>query len=258
MFSVIMPEHFAKNLKLMPNEYVNGRSVREGYMRSIGIQFGNIIEQCKKDPIFNEAYKMADGRSSVDIYKLINIYVLIKYFLGNLPFGHIAEFGAHRGGSALFMAKAASAFLPGVKVFAFDTFSGMPETSATHDAHGAGDFSGADPAEIIERAKEAGLDNLVLVKGLFDDSIPPALPEIGAVRLAHIDCDIYAGVVSAYDGVKSACVPGAYIILDDALISTCLGAFTAAEEVLIRRDNLSAEQVFPHLVFRQPRAVELT
>lgn len=255
MLSVIMPEHFARSIKSMPEGLVDGRAVKEGYIRSIGLQFGNVLNICKEDRVFEEAYALADGRSSVGMHKLSNIYIIMKYFLPRLPFGHVAEFGAHRGGSALFMAKVASALLPGVKVFAFDTFSGMPEASNVMDAHGQGDFAGADPEEIYERAREAGLDNLVLIPGMFDESLPRALGEIGPISLSHIDCDIYSGVVSAYDGTKPAFVPGAYIVLDDALISTCLGAFSAAEDVLIRRDRLSAEQVFPHLVFRNPPTV---
>jgi hypothetical protein len=45
-------------------------------------------------------------------------------------------------------------------------------------------------------------------------------------------------------------VPGGYIMLDDPLYSSCIGAFEAVEDVMIRRDGLHAEQVFPHLIFR--------
>jgi hypothetical protein len=91
-----------------------------------------------------------------------------------------------------------------------------------------------------------------LVKGLFSETVIATLPSIGPVRLSHIDCDLYDAVRVSYDGCKSQTVPGGYIVFDDPLISTCLGAFEAIEELVIRRDGLHAEQVFPHLVYRMP------
>jgi hypothetical protein len=45
-------------------------------------------------------------------------------------------------------------------------------------------------------------------------------------------------------------VPGGYLVFDDATVSSCLGATEAVEQILIRRDGLSSEQIFPHFVFR--------
>jgi hypothetical protein len=45
---------------------------------------------------------------------------------------------------------------------------------------------------------------------------------------------------------------GGYIVFDDPLFGSCLGAFQAVEELLIRRDGHSAEQVYPHLLYRYP------
>jgi hypothetical protein len=42
-----------------------------------------------------------------------------------------------------------------------------------------------------------------------------------------------------------------YWMFDDRIVSDCLGAAEAMEE-LIRRDGLNSEQVFPHYVYRQP------
>jgi predicted O-methyltransferase YrrM len=58
----------------------------------------------------------------------MNIYLLIRFFLPKLEFGHIVEFGSYKGASAMFMAKLAQKYLPGVEVYALDTFSGMPAT----------------------------------------------------------------------------------------------------------------------------------
>jgi len=44
--------------------------------------------------------------------------------------------------------------------------------------------------------------------------------------------------------------PGAYVVLDDPLFGSCLGAMEACEEVYLHDKKLHAEQAFPHLVFR--------
>jgi hypothetical protein len=45
-------------------------------------------------------------------------------------------------------------------------------------------------------------------------------------------------------------VAGGYYVFDDATVSSCLGATEMVEDLPIRRDGLSAEQIVPHFVFR--------
>lgn len=237
----------------MSSELLNGRSTRDGYLRGCGLQFGNIRKLCASDPVFTRAHQIARSRSeAITDNNLCNLFVLIRFFLPHLPPGHIVEFGTDRGGSALFMAITARAFCPGMKVFAFDSFAGMPETDPQRDVHQKGDFHLASEEELRSFAGQNGVDNLELVKGLFKDTIPAVLPSIGPIRLSHIDCDLYGAIRDSYDGSKQQMVPGGYIVFDDPLISTCLGAFEAVESLVIRRDGLHAEQVFPHLVYRMP------
>ncbi len=48
-------------------------------------------------------------------------------------------------------------------------------------------------------------------------------------------------------------VEGGYIVFDDATLSSCLGATEVVEDLVIRRDGLNSEQIFPHFVFRSFR-----
>ena len=221
-------------------------------MRGCGLQFGNIAKLCASDPLFGHAHGLTRSRSAVTDLNLINLFVLIKFYLPQLPPGHIVEFGSFRGGSAIFMAIVAQEVSPGTKVFAFDSFVGMPATDAKRDVHKAGDFDSASVEEIRLFAESAGVHNLELIKGFFHETIPTALPSIGPVRLSHIDCDLFDAVGASYEGSKASMVPGGYIVFDDPLVSSCLGAFEAIESLVIRRDGLHAEQVYPHLVYRTP------
>lgn len=249
---VISIQHHGERIRAMPEGPRHDRDVRAGYLRGCGLQFGNLRELCLRDPLFVRAHGAARSRSLVSDENLVNLYVILRFYAGRLAPGHVVEFGTYRGGSAIFLAMVARELLPGTRVMAFDTFSGMPQTDGTRDAHQPGDFGDAGLDELRHCAQGLGLDNLEFIQGRFEDTCEEALGRLGGVRLAHVDCDIYSGVETAYDACKKVFVPGAYVVFDDPLTSSCLGAFEAVENLLVRRDGLNAEQVHPHLVFRHP------
>lgn len=58
--------------------------------------------------------------------------------------------------------------------------------------------------------------NVVLVKGLFDATLPKFLesyPEVAA--LIHIDSDIYSSAKTIFDCMKDRIVPGTVIVFDE-------------------------------------------
>lgn len=229
---------------------LRGRNIQAAYQRGWGLQFGDLVGQLHRDSLYKEALAVGGNRSVVSENNRMNIYLMIRFGFEGLAPGHIVEFGAYRGGNALFMAKLCKELHPGMNVYAFDTFEGMPETDAGRDAHRKGDFQDAGYEEILELIERHKLDNLKLVRGLFEDTAPKAMKEIGAVRLNHIDCDIYSAVKYSYDCSIPYMVEGGYWVLDDSLYSSCIGAMEAVEETMIQRDGRFAEQVFPHLVYR--------
>jgi len=227
-----------------------GRNIRAGHARGWGLQFWDLKKQIAADPLYREASALAAGRTVQIEENRMNIFLLLKFFLGKLPMGHIVEYGSFKVGSAIFMAKVCSVLHPGMQVYAFDTFAGMPTTDSEIDAHNAGDFSDVDFAELQEYIAKIGLTNLKLVRGLFEDTAPGTLPEVGSIRLAHIDCDIKSAVAYSYDASRPYMVEDGYIVLDDALFSSCLGATEDVEDLMVRRDGLNSEQIYPHFVFR--------
>jgi hypothetical protein len=229
-----------------------GRNPYDGYQRGLGLTIPAVADKLTTDPDFQEALQLSGGRTIVTENNLANIFMLIKLYIPRLPFGHILEFGSFKGGSAIFMALLAQKFLPNVQILAFDTFDGMPPTDKVIDFHNAGDFQGVDLTELRQYVKEIGLRNLCFVKGRFEDTAPHIVKEVQKVALCHIDCDIRSAIQSAYDTTRPYMVPGGYWVFDDPLAPTCLGATEAVEDLLIRRDSLNAEQVWPHFVFRRP------
>ena len=244
----------ASDLPSVPieNTVARGRNLYDGYRRGIALQFGGLAQKIVHDPDYGEARRLAGARTILGDVTLCNMFLIFKFYLPNVPHGHIVEFGSYHGGGAIFMAALARKFLPGRKVVGFDTFAGMPPTDSRVDHHQAGAFSGIDLAELRHHVTAVGLDNLDFVQGDFADTAAPTLQRLGAVSFAHIDCDIRSAIECAYDATRRHMVAGGYWILDDPMVSDCLGAAEAMEDLLIRRDGLNSEQVYPHYVFRQP------
>ncbi len=235
-----------------PTVLRKGRSVVDGYARGWGLQFGDLRQRVREDRLYNEAVKYVTGRSVLSEDNRMNLFLIIRDYLKGLPFGHIVEFGSYKGGNALFMAYLVARLYPGMRVYACDTFAGMPGTDPEIDAHSAGDFSDVNLEELRSYAQHNGIENLEFVQGLFDQTAPELLPKVGDIALAHIDCDIHSAVAYAYHASKPFMVAGGYIVFDDAIYSSCLGATEAVEELVIRDDRLNSEQIFPHFVFRAP------
>jgi predicted O-methyltransferase YrrM len=226
-----------------------GRCVRDGYRRGWGLQCSDLSSKVLADPIYHQCAGLAHGRTIQTEMCRMNIYLILRFYLDKLDGGNIVEFGSYLGGSAIFMAAVCRALGIRSEVYALDTFEGMPATNPQIDAHGERDFGGVDLDELRSYAKQIGLSNLHLVKGRFEDtfgSVASAAP----FRLAHIDCDIHSAVCFAYDAVKPLMLAGGYIIFDDATSASCIGATEAVEDLVIRRDNMNSEQIFPHFVFR--------
>ena len=236
----------------VPDTIRKGRNVYEGYQRGWGLEFGNLRRDVAADKDYVNAFRYASGRSVAAIDRLMNLFLLVKFYLPKLPFGHIIEYGSYRGGSAFFMAALASKFLPGARVYALDTYAGMPQTDTSVDAHRAGDFATTNLDEILRAKDKFRLTNIEFIKGVFSDTAPDVLSEAKKITLAHIDCDIREAVGYAYEVSRPFMVPMGYLVFDDSTASSCIGATEAVEELVIHRDGLLSEQIFPHHVFRAP------
>ena len=242
-------------LKLNQQGLRKGRSIRDGYARGWGLEFGDLRSSVLDDPIYQDAMAVAQGRTIQAENCRMNLFLLAKYFLPRLLLdgraGSIVEFGSFRGGSAIFLASVCRSLGLPVKVYGLDTFEGMPPTDKGVDAHNAGDFSGVDLDELRAFVASSGLsEHLEFVQGIFEDTAPSVLAKIPPVLLAHIDCDVYPSVAFSWDAVTPCMASGGYVALDDAHVSSCLGATEAVEDLAIRRDGLNCEQIWPHFVFR--------
>lgn len=231
------------------DQIVDGRNIFDGYRRGVNLEFTDISEVIAQHPLFIEATSNAQNRSVMDYKRTQNLFLIITCFFDKLDFQNIIEFGSYRGGSAIFMATLLQRLYPNAKLYACDTYEGMPATDHSIDLHRAGDFSNSNVDEINELAASLGLTNLITVKGLVEDTFPAQFPQDQRFALSHIDLDIYHPIRYIQKAVHPFMTKGGYMVYDDATVSTCLGATQAVEEWISDTGSRS-EQIFPHFVFR--------
>lgn len=132
----------------------------------------------------------------------------------NLISGHVLEFGVFKGKSLTMLSEH---FLD-QKVFGFDSFEGLPEDWLMTEKelrtnkikHKKGHF---DTSHIKYNFK----DNVVLVKGFFDTSLPQWLSQnnLEAIKILHIDSDLYSSAKTIFDNLNHYIVSGTVIIFDE-------------------------------------------
>ena len=138
----------------------------------------------------------------------------------NIP-GSIAEFGVYAGATTLQLANL------GRVVWAFDTFSGIPEESYTEglDVDGPGRFK--PPASVLEMLRQHV--NIRPVAGRFEDTLP-TIPAYEHIIVAYVDCDLYKSTQVVLEWLAGRLMPLGAIVLDD--YATHPGVQLAVKEFL--------------------------
>jgi hypothetical protein len=114
------------------------------------------------------------------------------------------EFGVYKGDSINHLA----ALKRNVTWHGFDSFTGLPENWALGSKAGSLSVGGRLPPV---------RPNVKLIKGLFQDTLPPfvAAHRGAKIALLHIDCDIYSSTKTVLAELKDMLVPGSVIVFDE-------------------------------------------
>lgn len=128
--------------------------------------------------------------------------------------GDFVECGTYKGGTAAVLSKYMGA---GRRLYLYDSFEGLPETSEKDGAEAAkwvGRCVGSveDVKEVMKlvQTKE---DQYVIRKGWFEQTFREALPN--KVALLHCDADWYSSVMIVLDTFYPLIPEGGCIVLDD-------------------------------------------
>lgn len=117
--------------------------------------------------------------------------------------GLVLEFGVRTGTTINHISRC----LPERSIVGFDSFEGLPA---------AWDGWMMEKGAFARESLPSVRDNVELVKGWFDETLPPFLQQHeGAVALVHIDSDIYASAKTILDNLAPRIVPGTVIVFNE-------------------------------------------
>jgi O-methyltransferase len=131
--------------------------------------------------------------------------------------GDVVECGVWNGGSGAMMASACRD--ASRRFWLYDSFEGLPPPTGrdgrpAHDVYVKGLCKG-DPVN-VRRAFElmgANLDQLTIIPGWFDDTLPKA--QVEAIALLHVDADWYDPVMLVLETFFDRIAPRGVVVVDD-------------------------------------------
>ena len=158
--------------------------------------------------------------------RLYSLYAATKQICLQDLLGNFVECGAFKGGASAMMAAVIKRYSRRPrKLFAFDTFTGMPEPiecdrhegiAANDTGFGVGTLSAPIEENIYRIAEQLKVkDILEAVPGLFKDTLPAYHTQIGDIALLHADGDWYESTMDIFNNLYDAVVPNGTIQIDD-------------------------------------------
>lgn len=179
----------------------------------------------EEEPEFLEILANIEPYSMVGRARLHALYrAALDVCRRDLP-GNFAECGVAGGGSSALLAYVIKTHSKRTRrLYAFDTFEGMPRPTAA-DTHrgiharssGWADGTCAAPvASVLRAAAELQAEDVVVpVKGLFAETLPRTREEVGELCLLHLDGDWYESTRDILVNLFDQVVPGGYLQVDD-------------------------------------------
>ena len=156
--------------------------------------------------------------------RLASLYDLATQVCRSGVPGNFVECGTYRGGTSALLAQVLRQQGKGRKLFAFDTFEGMPK-STDFDKHNnmSAERTGCVPGKwksslgnfnaLLRHFKVSNL--VVPTKGLFRDTLPKMKATIGPIAFLHADADFYESTLDIFNNLYAKIVPGGIIQVDD-------------------------------------------
>jgi len=204
----------------------------------------DLVERCLINAIYEDAYtdwrergatKKFDGamrhwgrdwpscaHTMIGQVRLRNLRDLAEQVLvENVP-GDFIETGVWRGGACILLRAVLQAYgVTDRRVFAADSFEGLPKPNPEHYPADAGDLHHTfeELAVSLQQVKanfaSYGLldEQVVFLKGWFKDTLPSA--PIEKLAILRIDGDMYESTMEALQHLYDKVAPGGFIIVDD-------------------------------------------
>jgi hypothetical protein len=185
---------------------------------------------------FNQLFLKVKPITMVSYARLHGLYETTKHVVKNSISGDFVECGVARGGSAALIGLTLGQMHARRNLWLFDTFQGLPKPSQDNpDYKIASLYTGTCVASLEEVQRSLHslgvIDNVYLVPGLFQDTIPNA--PIESISLLHLDGDWYESIKVCLDSLYDKVSPGGVIQFDD--YGHWAGARKAVDEFMMSR-----------------------
>lgn len=186
---------------------------------------------------FVEIYSHIRQYSMCSTARLRGLYHAVKHVAEHDIPGDVVECGVAYGGSAALLGLTLKKLGASRRLWALDTFEGLPPPSAADpDYDAAIHFSGAFPSDLSEVkglfARLGILENTTFIKGRFQETLLKA--NIGKIAVLHLDGDWYDSVKVCLDHLYDRVTRGGVIQIDD--YGHWAGARKAVNELLEERN----------------------
>lgn len=166
--------------------------------------------------------------------------------------GALVECGVAKGGCGAMMALASREFGSKRELWLFDSFEGLPEPTEKDFRYGKtgemiGPLSSGMLVGTVEQVSDLILnkcrissEDVRIVKGWFQDTLPKAKNSIGKIAVLRLDGDWYESTKCCLDNLYDNVAFGGFVIIDD--YATCYGSERAVTEFMSER-GIKAELV---------------
>lgn len=159
--------------------------------------------------------------SGLSYSRLAKIYELAVQIETENIAGACVECGVWNGGSAAIVAELTKQNAER-ELWLFDSWEGLPEPTQ-YDLSPKGELGEKGTSfgyqekveELIFQKMGLARAKIHLMKGWFQETIPPRIAEIGPIALVHLDCDWYESVRFCLNQLYDRVVPGGFVVIDD-------------------------------------------
>lgn len=198
-----------------------GQQVGGGYINANGL-----FVLSRKEAIMQGLYWPKRGLSMIGHKRMENIQVCVENIFRDGIEGDFIETGVWRGGACIFMAGLNKAYNQNRKIFVADSFCGLPKPDEKYSADKGDnnhefDYLRVSIEEVKNNFRRYGLltDNVVFLKGFFEDTLPTA--PIDKLSILRLDGDMYSSTIQSLENLYPKLSVGGYVIVDDYALGGC-------------------------------------
>lgn len=205
--------------------YFPENSAAKELLNQLVVQQGNVGNLTGAEPEFMELLKVIRPYTMLSEQRIYSLYRLARHVCENNIPGNFVECGVAAGGSSALLAWVIKKYSSQPRrLFAFDSFSGMPAPTVADSHHGldaeaSGWGSGtcaAPETSVREICSKLGVEELlVTVKGYFEETLPKMANWVGMVAFLHLDGDWYESTKAILENLYGHLSNHAMLQVDD-------------------------------------------